>query len=358
MSMITGGGENRNGSGLIQQRGVGIVEIMIALVLGSLLVVGVVQVYVGGRVAYQLQDEMSRLQENGRFAFHFLAAETRMAGYFGCRNDVDVINILNPGPGGSRPIAQDFSFGVQGFSFALGGTGWSPQLPDELRNLANPPLEITANGSDVLVIRRADSMRVNLRPPFRDNNASTLVRPPHNVSPGDLVLVSDCQSATLFQSTGGNPPNSTAITHNTGGSQSPGNSQRSLGYAYADGASLSRALTTSFYIARGASGQPALFRRTNSDNPEELVDGVERMRIRYGLRSGVSGQVTEYRAAPDVNDWSRVASVRISLMMSGRRDGMTENPQSFMFFDEPFTAPDNRMRQVMTTTITLRNRVM
>jgi type IV pilus assembly protein PilW len=68
-----------------RQAGIGLVEIMVALVVSSLLIGGLIQIFSSNKQAYVLQDEMSRLQENGRFAFHFLMKDLRMAGYFGCR---------------------------------------------------------------------------------------------------------------------------------------------------------------------------------------------------------------------------------------------------------------------------------
>ena len=55
-----------------RQTGIGLVEIMVALVVSSLLIGGLIQIFSSNKQAYILQDEMSRLQESGRFAFHFL----------------------------------------------------------------------------------------------------------------------------------------------------------------------------------------------------------------------------------------------------------------------------------------------
>ncbi|MBP6596384.1 MAG: prepilin-type N-terminal cleavage/methylation domain-containing protein, partial [Arenimonas sp.] len=67
--------------------GFSLVEVMIALLIGTLLLAGLVQVFGGSRAAYQAAEGISRNQENGRFALDFLQRELRMAGHFGCVND-------------------------------------------------------------------------------------------------------------------------------------------------------------------------------------------------------------------------------------------------------------------------------
>jgi Tfp pilus assembly protein PilW len=42
-----------------RQKGIGLVEIMVALVVSSLLVAGVVQIFISNRQAYQLQSELA-----------------------------------------------------------------------------------------------------------------------------------------------------------------------------------------------------------------------------------------------------------------------------------------------------------
>ena len=67
--------------------GLSLVELMIALLIGTILLIGVVQVFGASRTAYQLSEGMSRTQENARFALDYLQRDIRMAGHFGCVND-------------------------------------------------------------------------------------------------------------------------------------------------------------------------------------------------------------------------------------------------------------------------------
>jgi len=66
------------------QTGMTLIEIMIALLIGAFLLGGVLQIFIGSKQTYRMQENLSRLQENGRFAMDFLAKDIRMAGYREC----------------------------------------------------------------------------------------------------------------------------------------------------------------------------------------------------------------------------------------------------------------------------------
>lgn len=65
------------------QRGLSLVEVMIGLLLSLVLTAGVIQIYISNKQTYTLQDEMSRLQENGRFAMDIVQRVIRGAGFQG-----------------------------------------------------------------------------------------------------------------------------------------------------------------------------------------------------------------------------------------------------------------------------------
>lgn len=63
------------------QRGLTLVEILVALTISAFLIAGVIQLFVGSKQTYRGQDALSRIQENGRFALDTMARDIRMAGY-------------------------------------------------------------------------------------------------------------------------------------------------------------------------------------------------------------------------------------------------------------------------------------
>lgn len=64
-----------------RQHGFTLVEIMVALVVGLVLLAGIGQLLTGNRQTYRFQNNVSQLQENGRFALELLGRNLRMAGF-------------------------------------------------------------------------------------------------------------------------------------------------------------------------------------------------------------------------------------------------------------------------------------
>ena len=63
--------------------GVTLIELMVALAIGSFLMLGALTVFRQSRGAFRVNESMSRLQENGRFVLDVVEPEIRMASYFG-----------------------------------------------------------------------------------------------------------------------------------------------------------------------------------------------------------------------------------------------------------------------------------
>jgi len=67
-------------------RGLSLIEVLVAMVLGLFLLAGIIQVMVSARTAYRLAEAQARTQENGRYAMQFLARELRPSRSPACRN--------------------------------------------------------------------------------------------------------------------------------------------------------------------------------------------------------------------------------------------------------------------------------
>lgn len=66
------------------QRGFGLVELMIAMTLGLILVLGVSQIFIAGKQSFVVQQHSAALQENARFVLTRISRDLRQAGMFGC----------------------------------------------------------------------------------------------------------------------------------------------------------------------------------------------------------------------------------------------------------------------------------
>jgi len=365
-----------------RQRGVTLVELMVALVLGLLITGGVLQVFAANRASYEFNDGLSRLQENGRFALDTLNFRTRMAGYFGCVSEIPVINNLN---GGVGSLAFDFGEAMRGFDASgtapgqtiapttsypansTAGTDWSPNLPADLVGSALPT-------SDVLVIRNVSAATHALVSPYNDSAQIFVDATPDDYFEGEIGIVSDCQKASVFQMTNideGVAAGRINIAHAaslTPGNQSP--PSWSTDQQYGPGAELMRGETWIYYVGSPpGGGPPALMQqrlqRTSAAVAElveeELVSSVETMQLLYGIDAASDGAVDQYVTADAVGagNWNQVVTVRVSLVMrspeeyGAETDDRTYDVNGTIF--DPFD--DRRERHVFTTTVAVRNRL-
>lgn len=66
------------------QRGLSLIELMITILLSTLLLLGVLQLYINTSATDRTSNELARVQESGRVAIELIAREARRAGYQGC----------------------------------------------------------------------------------------------------------------------------------------------------------------------------------------------------------------------------------------------------------------------------------
>ncbi|MGE0114196.1 MAG: PilW family protein [Steroidobacteraceae bacterium] len=73
------------------QRGVNLIEIMVAMTIGLFLVLGATTLYVNSKKTSDVDDSIARLQETARYAMSVLEADVRMANYWGQFKDSNKI---------------------------------------------------------------------------------------------------------------------------------------------------------------------------------------------------------------------------------------------------------------------------
>ena len=333
------------------QLGISMVEILVALVISMFLLGGVIQVYIANKATYSFTNSIGRIQENGRFAMDTMTADLRMAGFFGCAifdpDDTDnITSNLNPSGTGYDPALHDFIL-----AGVIGGT--------EADGL---------NGSDSVTLRGSKPSQVNVLPPYNVSSSANLhVTANDSVQPGDIVMVSNCRGADIFQVTNKTPSTNAsknALVHNTGGG-SPGNynpdncgggNAHCLSQTYGSDSSLFELQTVTYSVQTGTGGEPALWRSENGVDIE-LIEGIEQMQILYGLDTDDDDHANQYVTITNVPDTFDVMAVRLMLLVRSETDFVAENNQVYNFNGANVTAGDRRLRQVFTTTIALRNRV-
>ena len=76
------------------QKGMSLVELMVAITLGIFIAGALVSLFINSKENYRLNENMSRLQENARFAVAFLAHDLRMTDYRTCVTDATLADAL------------------------------------------------------------------------------------------------------------------------------------------------------------------------------------------------------------------------------------------------------------------------
>ena len=67
-----------------RMQGLTLIETMVAITISLILMAGAITLFINNKVTYEVNDNLSRLQENARFAIEFMLDDLRMVGFFGC----------------------------------------------------------------------------------------------------------------------------------------------------------------------------------------------------------------------------------------------------------------------------------
>ncbi|NOT89238.1 MAG: type IV pilus assembly protein PilW [Lysobacter sp.] len=303
-------------------RGLTLVELMIAMMLGLLVVGSASAIFISNRATYRATEGLGRVQENGRMAFELMARDLREAGGNPCGNadrkePLKIVNVLN------NPAAQwwtNWNNGIRGYEAAIPG--------------GNPPGRVV--GADAIDLMSADSSSAAT---IVDHNIAgtefELNTADHGFKDSDLAIVCDWRQASLFQVTSVAGAN---IRHSNAGA-APGNCTKGLGYANpalctpggrtkqygpnpADNmasATVVRMQPVRWYVGTAPNGGRSLFRSAVVNNggalavrEQEIAEGVNDLEIQY-LLEGAANYVDATLIPAD--RWNDVNAVRVTLDM-------------------------------------------
>jgi type IV pilus assembly protein PilW len=255
-----------------------LIELMVAMLIGTILIAGAITVYVQSRANYRTADSIARLQENLRFALDTLEPDVRLARFWGLSNQPGTIRIpaaLRVSCAGATPEAA---------------TNWALNLTvavearDDGWDLPCTPASVPRARSDVLVVRHASA---RLRPP-----SAGQVQVRSNPAGGDLF--DDAVAPDLDD-----PEENRDVVIN----------------AYYVG-------TSSFYD----DGRPALRRLSLVDGgaagtfeDQEVIPGIENLQVQLGLDTDGNRTVDRYvdgdDPLADPAAGNRVVAVRLWLLV-------------------------------------------
>lgn len=328
--------------------GVTLVELMIAIVVSSILMLGIIEIFSINNRSFKVQDENARMQESGRFAFNILMQDIRRAGYFGGNaNKEDTTGSI-----GIAPPARDCN---------TADTTWG-------RMIERPIYGLNDTNSDIDVDGVAVDYSAGCIPDADYNNANggdILVTrytkgTPLTVFDADrLYIRNSLFSGRLFKGSEaadvGPPTNQVTETPNA----------------------VHELAASAYYV--GPSGRncrfdnnvsvPALFREILSSTglpiQEEVANGIEVIQFKYGVDSNTDLSVNRYYDANDLSNntaispnWTQVVTVRFWVLV--RADCPTNdynNTKTYVMGDIPggYTPGDAFKRQLYSSTVSVRN---
>lgn len=345
------------GAGARSIRGVTLVELLVAMVLGLIVSGAALAVFITNRQTYIAGQNLDRLQEGSRIAFELMSRDLREAAMMPCGDESEVTlnNVVNSAEWWNDWTNATSDSGFLGIGEASGaipfGTG------DEDRAGSTDALLFKKGGvawGDALELKAAGASTVDpaVVTVAKDGTDALPVSATTSFQAGDILLACDYGHGTITTSPA--PPDSAkrspvavifqatalgtdSIEHAKAGSI--GNVDDSLfpdSSACAAGRCVlavstqvqgnglvSAVQATRWYIGHNGRGGLSLFRSSlrNIDGTpqsvtEEIVRGADGLNLTYYEPSGVS-----YNATPA--SWSKVVAVRIQMHLTGedRVDG-------------------------------------
>jgi len=261
------------GRGRARQGGVTLVAWMVAQALGLLVLLVLLAVWSSSRASHRHQQSLSAVQEAGRIALELMARDVRMAGFAGCGHTF-LLNHLSVASARPPPPAL-FDDGI-----AIAATDHPAGTSDAITIVGGAP-EVTW-----LAAPMPDEQTLLLA------SAQALGR----LSPGDLLLLSDCVQTEVVR-----------VQSVAGDRVAVATAQR----RFAAGTGVMRYQQLHYRVEGGE------LRR----NGTAIVSGADDLQILYGL-AGPGQPVSRYVSDP-AGATADVAAVRLALVL---RDGEVVQP--------------------------------
>lgn len=290
---------------------------MVAIVIGAVLLGGAISLFITNRETYNVTSDLARVQESARFAVDMMVSDLRMAGYFGCVDDVNRVTesaTVVAGADALWSLAGGAALeGVDNYAAADTFAPSGSAVPDNPTDDAGAAVAAwsTVVGSDAVMLRY-----IRARLPAHQVTGSTgntvTVNSAADFAADQIIGVADCGAAEIMQ------VDSIAGTTLT--------LDDALGRAYsaANNPVAAPMVAVRYYVAaNAATGETALFRDVLTGNAlrsQRLFDGVENLQFLYGVDTNGDRAPDAYLKAGEAGlqnagDWSRVVSVRLAVLL-------------------------------------------
>lgn len=293
---------------MIRQRQIGLslVELMVAITLSMLLMLGVIQMFLGSKTAYVSNQELSQVQESGRFALEFLTRDIRNAGYKGQCMGLPVNHVS---------VSEDALWSRAEGAVLGWSSGSAPAFVEAPANSEGLFIQFAAGGNEDYEGIFATNTSTNSEIKWHGTDFSS------HLKKDDVAIIADGLGCDLFEN---DSDSSNSIKKKE-------NRNRNWSHDYTDSFELLRLESLAYYVADDQ-GTPTLYRKLfdyglNIKETHALVSGVAAMQLEYGVGRGANlerGIITEYVAADSVNNWEEVLAVKVTLTLEAE-SGLQKN---------------------------------
>jgi len=299
-----------------KMRGLSLVELMVATTIGLLLTSAIVGLFASSKRAHTDSMDRGIMYENGRYAISVLSNELRLTEFWGATRAADIINSA-----GLNAIVNDCSGNAAGYN--INNSLWG--VTAATATITTCITDAKA-GTDAFVIKH-----VAATPTAVASLDATKTYLMTNEFLGILFDGADTPPSTVA---GGDIPEGQAWEY-----------------------------TNTLYYIREQTGEvPALYRKKLTGNTwgasEEIANGIENMRLLYGVDTDFDGVADKYDNAAAAN-WANVVAARVYLLIrSEKASSFSPDSKTYLLGDitiDP-NPDDNYYRLVFNTSINLRNR--
>lgn len=333
------------------QRGLSLIELMIAILLGMILLLGVVQLFLSSKNTYTTQQGLSRVQETGRLAMQFIARDTRMAGYTGFRGRVSTIsNTLSPitisnNYGAGMSVANEATLTAAGIAVNTGTVGII--ILGALEGESSKLIEPATLGRFVVALRSQETGGCP---------TSTNTTRYNGLCLDDNLIIADYQKSIVFKPSKFEVSGANLIIEYLG---SWGGNYLNYEEFFSKGAQVSAVHTHIYFIRTNPVGRPSLYRKVNGLAAEELFEGVSNINVSYNRY--LTPNVYANAVGTLEGHWNNLAnpiiSINLEILVESDTDNIVEDNQIYSFGGQSVAATDKRLRKVFTSTIAMRNQI-
>jgi type IV pilus assembly protein PilW len=315
------------------QSGFTLTELMIAMVLGVILAGGVVNLFVIGQKSFRTDENVARMQDEGRFAINELVKDLRMAGYIGeLAHPVAILPAAGLATGTDCGVAGQPNWILDFFDDVTDDINSLTSVDNATGAAANAGFSCITAGellpqTDVVGIKRFVGRSV----------------PPAGLVANTIYMQTNALEGVMYK-------DPLPVGAGVAGPLNEWEYRPSVYYI--------RNFTNT-----AGDGIPSLCRKVlnftaaTGIQTECIASGIEDLQIEYGLDSDGSGSADQYLPNPTLAQLQRVISARIFVLARTLNQdfGYTDNRTYTLSNAVAFNPNDNFHRRLYTVTVPIFN---